>query len=68
MAVVAIDVSSVIILSIYLLVDAFTLRADITISVFGFYDEINRCILRWESLCELKVIHNPLSLFLTVQR
>ena len=68
MAVVAIEVPSVVVLPVYFLMHTSALWADVSTSVFGFYDKVNRCVLGWKSPCEFKVIHNPLYLLIAIQR
>ena len=67
LAVVAVEVSAVVLLVVDSVMHASALGADIAVLIFGAYDEVYRIILGWKLLEKFKLVHSPFHL-VTSQR
>ena len=59
LAVVAVEVSAVVLLVVDFVMHASAFRADIPVPVFRFHDEVYRIILCWELPEKFKLVHSP---------
>ena len=61
LAVVAVQVTMIVLLVVYPVMHASALGADIAVLIFGAYDEVYRIILGWKSFKEIKLVHCSVS-------